>query len=549
MAMNWKGFLKQTFFTLCGLCVFVLNLFAQETPSYSKIHELFQKHCVSCHSEKEKKGGLVLETHAGLLKGGDDFDTPVTPGKPEASPLLQSIEQTKKPFMPPPKKAARLKDDEIALIRAWIAGGAPGPKAGEVLAARVVDIPKIEPKLAPARAVHAIAWEPKGRWIAVARGNEVLLHNGDTRKVVHTLRAHSGDVNAIAFSADGTMLAAGSGEPGVAGQLTLWPVPEGKPRILAGHKDAIYAVALTADGKLAATGSYDQKILLWDLASGQPIRTLEGHNEAVFDLAFRPDGKILASAGADRTVKLWDVSTGERRETLSDPTKAVNAVAFSPDGQRVAAAGVDNRIRVWQVSMDAKEGTNPLLFSKFGHEGAILRLAFSRDGKSIATSADDRTVKIWNAADASFRVAIEAQPDWPGALGFALDDKAVVAGRLDGTFQVYDAKTGGVLAIAPPSKPEISSLHPRGVQRGRGAEIRVTGKNLAGVTSVTTSDLRLRAELLGDGWIGFTASPDLQAGALDLWVTGPGGESNRVKVFVDDLPQAAGSWAELPASF
>jgi len=416
-------------------------------------------------------------------------------------------------------------------------------------------VPRIEPKVEPRRSVHAVAWEPRGRWIAIARGTEVEIREGDSRRVVQALKGHAGDVNAVAFSADGTFLAAASGEPGVAGELTIWPVPAGKQRVLKGHRDAIYSVALSADGKLAATGSYDQKIILWDLAAGLPLRTLEGHNEAVFDLSFRADGRILASASADRTVKLWDVGTGERRETLSDPTKAVHAVAFAPDGQRVAAAGADNRIRLWQVSRDAKEGTNPILGTKFGHEGAILRLAFSRDGKTIATSADDRTVKLWNAEDVSLRLALEAQPDWPTALSFALDDKAVVVGRLDGSFQVYEAAGGRVLPAAPPPKPEIQAVWPRGIQKGRGLEVRLSGKNLGTLGGVLTSDARLQAQLLTDGWIGLTAHPDLPIGPVDLWVTGPGGESNRVKVFADDLPQVAKreggepTSAALPASF
>src|SRR5205823_3361663 len=135
--------------------------------------------------------------------------------------------------------------------------------------------------------------------------------------------------------------------------------------------------------KTLATGSYDQKIKLWKVETGEELKTLSGHNGCVFDLAFRPDGKILASASADRTVKLWDVTSGERRDTLSQPLKELYAVAFSPDGKRLYAGGVDNRIRVWEVSEMAAETTNPILYSKFAHEGTILRLAFSSDGETL----------------------------------------------------------------------------------------------------------------------------------------------------------------------
>src|SRR5207249_10837835 len=103
---------------------------------------------------------------------------------------------------------------------------------------------------------------------------------------------------------------------------------------------------------------------------------------------------------ADRTVKLWNVATGDRRDTLSQPLKEQYAVAFSPDGQRLFASGVDNRIRVWQISETAAETTNPILESRFAHEGAILKIAFSSDGKTLGSSADDRTVKLWDATGA-----------------------------------------------------------------------------------------------------------------------------------------------------
>src|SRR6476661_2626967 len=92
-----------------SLCIAVLGSFAQaaaaDTPSYSQVHALFAKHCLSCHDAKEAEGGLVLETHASLLKGGDTGPA-IVPGKSADSLLVRQIEHREKPFMPPPKKAA-----------------------------------------------------------------------------------------------------------------------------------------------------------------------------------------------------------------------------------------------------------------------------------------------------------------------------------------------------------------------------------------------------------------------------------------------------------
>ena len=67
------------------------------------------------------EGGLLLESHEDLMRGGDS-GSPLVPGKPDESPLILQIEGRAKPKMPPKKD---LQPDEIAVLRAWVAAGAP----------------------------------------------------------------------------------------------------------------------------------------------------------------------------------------------------------------------------------------------------------------------------------------------------------------------------------------------------------------------------------------------------------------------------------------
>lgn len=480
-----------------------------------------------------------MESFASLMKGADDGPV-IVPGKSDQSLLMQLIEQKKKPFMPPPKKGKKLSPEEIELIRGWIDGGAHAPAPGEQIAVQAA--PKIQPKVTPLRSIYAIGYAAKQKTLAVARHGMVELYSAESRGLLRRLEGHHGNVNAVLFSPDGMTLAAAAGEPGVMGEVRLWSLADGKLiRTFEGHKDAIYAMAISPNGKVLATGSYDQKIILWNIDTAKPIRELEGHNGAVFGLSFRADGKVLASASADRTVKLWEVETGKRLDTLSESLKELNTVAFSPDGTRVAAGGVDNRIRVWRISAQATEGTNSIQYAQFAHEGAILRLAWSSDGKRILSSADDRTVKLWNAETMTEQLALPMQTDWPAALAFAMEDKAVVIGRLDGTLAYYDATSSKDL---PPPKPEAVAVEPHGVERGQIAKLKITGKNLAVIATATLRNSKAKAEIvnsegIGDvAWINLTTPADLLPGTYDLTVAGPGGESGALKVYIDNLPQA-----------
>jgi len=430
--------------TLLFLCLIGAANAAQPTqsPDYASVDTIFTKYCLDCHASKDPEGDLVLETFDTLMKGGE-IGPAILPGKSVESLLIKMVEgrfekEGKKKIMPPGKRA-KLTATEIAAIKSWIDAGAPAPS--EPLAAKELVLPKIAPKCPPRDPINWLASTKKGSVVAVARYGKVELWCSPGAGKFRTFD-FAGNANAVAFTQDRNRLFAAGGQPALSGEVREWTVSETNQsralvRSFTAHKDAIYSIALSPDDKILATGSYDQKIKLWDAETGKELKTLSGHNGCIFGLAFRPDGKILASASADRTVKLWDVASGDRRDTLSQPLKEVYAVAFSPDGKRLAAAGADNRIRIWEISDSGAETTNPLLHSKFGHEGTILRLAYSPDGKTLASTADDRTIKLWDAEEMHVRRVLEEQPDWPTALTFT-KNSAIVVGRLDGSLKFYD---------------------------------------------------------------------------------------------------------------
>jgi WD40 repeat protein len=416
---------------------------ADETtvPDYNThIAPLFNKYCTACHSADDAEGGLVLESYEKLLAGGRR-GVSVVAGKSDQSRLLLVLDGRAQPVMPPEGNEGP-KPEEIALVKAWIDAGAKSP-TGALPDPTVLVTPKIKPQSPPPSPIKAAAFSPDGKWLALAGYGQVRLLSAATQKRARELIGIRGNVNDVAFSADGSRLVAAAGEAGLFGEVSIWNTSDGTlVRTIVGHRDSLYAAALSPDRRLLATGSYDEQVRLWDAADGKELKLLAGHNGAIFSLSFHPKGRWLASASADRTVKLWNVATGERLDTLGQSLKELYCLAFSPDGKRLAAAGVDNRIRVWEISPTAREGTNPLLVSRFAHEGPIIGLAWSPDGKHLVSAAEDRTVKLWQAESVTERFLLEPQSDMPTAVAFAPDSRTFVIGRLDGTFTLYDVRTG-----------------------------------------------------------------------------------------------------------
>src|SRR5262249_57279325 len=120
-----------------------------------------------------------------------------------------------------------------------------------------------------------------------------------------------------------------------AGQGGRWTGP---PLVLPGHTDHIYALAWSARGDRLAAGSNDHTVSLWDttqLDQGSVARlaSLHGHTEQVRSVAFHPDGSVLASGGTDQTIRLWRARGGQPPGGFAHGGHKRSAPAPSPHGR------------------------------------------------------------------------------------------------------------------------------------------------------------------------------------------------------------------------
>ena len=257
--------------------------------------------------------------------------------------------------------------------------------------------------------VFAVTFSPDGTVLAADSGSDIQLWDVASREPIATLETSSVSIWDLAFSPDGRLLAAASFD----GTVSVCDVASREEiAVLHGHSSAVWSVAFSPDGTLLASGSSDKTIRLWDVASREEIAALEGHWRGVFSVAFSPDGGILASGSADGTVKLWDVASRSEIATLKAYRRSyLKSLAFSPDGGILAAASGHGRVDLWDVHSGR-------IVETLVNPGRARWIAMSPDGRVLA-AASRTWIDVWDTA--SFTTPRPRVPDWDGdgEVGFA----------------------------------------------------------------------------------------------------------------------------------
>ncbi len=292
--------------------------------------------------------------------------------------------------------------------------------------------------------ILSVAYSPDGQTVATGSFDRtVKLWNVRTGEQRATLTRPRMAVFAVAFSPDGRTLAAGTGHlktPIPAGELVLWDVsaPGGAARELAvvPAASAVQAVAFSLDGKLVAAGG-GEAINLWDVAGKRVVRSLTGQWERVTSVAFAPNGRILASGSIDAAIRLWDVESGRLLAKLRDggDPGLSDSVSFSPDGTRLAAAASNGEVRLWDPA------SQRLLVKWNAHQEQVHQLAFSPDGRTLATASWDQTIRLWRVPwpgkQPSAMSFLKGHTDLVNSVAFSPDGKTILSGSNDGTAKLW----------------------------------------------------------------------------------------------------------------
>lgn len=255
-----------------------------------------------------------------------------------------------------------------------------------------------------------VIYDKSGRFALAPALQDVVVWNLRQGNKVRELRPASedkaGQVTALALSPDGSFVACGYST----GVVRVFRFATGALEVtLDGHGAAVEALAYRADGAVLASGARDTDIIVWDTVSQTGLFRLKGHKDAVTALAFLGEsGERLASASKDTLVKVWDLETQHCVQTCVGHRNEVWALAVSPRGDRLLTGASDNQLRVWSVRQPNAAGDDKT--QDDGDEGNVLglmgsvfrqtndraaRVAYSVAGDLVGVQSAGKTVEIY----------------------------------------------------------------------------------------------------------------------------------------------------------
>lgn len=307
--------------------------------------------------------------------------------------------------------------------------------------------------------VTALAVTPNGRFIVSGSKDKTLrLWNVETGKCLWTSVKHPTWITCLAITPDGRFILSGHDEE----NLYLWDLATGK-RVERNYygsalesfgfvSSAISSLAITPDGKYAVTGNQAAELRVWNLKTGETIRTIKGHEEPVTTVAITPDSKYCLSGSNDATLRLWNLENGECLWTCDKHRGGITAVSLSPDGQFAVSSSQDMTMR--QIDLDTGE-CRWIFQGQQGHRASVTGVAMTPHGRFVVSGSQDMTMRMWDIKTASCLRTFDGHLKEITSVAVTPDGQFAISGSQDATLWVWELARARWLRLFEGHKREV----------------------------------------------------------------------------------------------
>jgi WD40 repeat protein/DNA-binding SARP family transcriptional activator len=257
-----------------------------------------------------------------------------------------------------------------------------------------------------------------------------------------------------AISPDGTSAAVGSPD----GTILFVDLSTGAIHAGAGgHTADVQSVMYSANGRMLVSTADDNKVVVWDAQTAQPLQTLLGHAGRPTQSAFSPNGRTLYTSSLDGTVIVWDLgsqhrfgrlfTTGARAPAPSATSPLTPPLTVSPDGSQFAVRTAANTVGIFSLETFKRQTSLTIPRAR-----TITALAWSHAGFELAVGGDGGLLQLWAVSRTPHLTrALSALrptnhlPEAIQSVAFSADDRLIAAS--DASNDPITQVTSGHMAI------------------------------------------------------------------------------------------------------
>ena len=271
----------------------------------------------------------------------------------------------------------------------------------------------------------------------------VRVWNNDVGVCEIVLVGHNEAVTSVAVSAQGKMALSGSSD----GTLRLWNIHSGECIKTISDDMRITSVAMTPDGRYAVSAYSDYSLRVWDLFLGECVRIFNGHEGRIVSVAISSDGCRAISGSVDKTLRFWDITSGECLNVIEAHSKEITCVTASANCQKIVTGSWEEELAFWEGEIDNMDGLtitdNEHYYSE--HERILrynLSVSATSDFKIVAAVCGDGSLKLWDVNSAKCLVEF-ANPDTANKVAIRPDGHFFYINDDKGNIHKWNAEATG----------------------------------------------------------------------------------------------------------
>ncbi len=437
------------------------------------------------------------------------------------------------------------------------------PNLPEVTAV-IEDVPSVTPTISASPTIVPTLRLPVAVGTPVPLEQEVISSE-NVDQLMEMARWGNGIITDAVYSPDGSLIAIGS----TLG-ITIYESDTFEESAHIETDAGVNRIHFSPDGETLAAGLTDNTVKIWNVASGELVNTFENakkedvndqsfFEDEVTDLDFSNDGKFIAAGSPAGAVSVWDVSSGDLirtdiRRNNSEFTGYISSVFFSPDGQSLFSASWDGTVRMISMLDGSVEHT-------FAGERVVIA-AISRDGTILVTYQrgyffnQKGSLVLWDIQNKKKLQTIEAVEPYSFAdissVSISPDGTTLTAGLTDYTSKTWDLVSGA-------TQNTFTDLQPKGGFYYRsiftaayspdGDTLLLAGMDVMGAWNISKGNLLNSVKIKSESIVDAALSPDGQTLA---YIEGPGvnflqlSNGNPVSLLEEEV-QSTGGFSFLPS--